>query len=64
MTRTMTFELSDEEVRIACKAYIERQLDEDIVIPASSIRFLVEQGYSGEMGGKPTPSRVEVIVEL
>ena len=64
MTKTMIFELTDEEVRLACKAYIEAQLDQDIVIPASDIRFRVTEGYNGEMGGPSKPNKVAVIVEI
>ncbi|RZK44554.1 MAG: hypothetical protein EOO61_03420 [Hymenobacter sp.] len=60
----MTFELTDEEVRFACKAYIEAQVNDEIVIPASAIRFRVTQGYNGEMGGPSEPNKVAVIVEI
>jgi len=64
MTRTLEYHLTDEEVRLAVKMYIESQLSEDEVIPANSIRFMVTQGYNGEMGGSSTQSEVEVLVEI
>ena len=57
----ITVELSDTEIRKILARHIQDTYDQRC--KAEDIRFLVELGYSGEMGGEPTPSHVELIWE-
>lgn len=57
-----TIHMTDADVRNVISRHLSDKLGH--VVPVHAVRFATSRGDNGEMGGKPTPDRVEVHVSL